>query len=406
MNKKNICIKFLLIIFLINFFSYQYSFAMSAGETSLNFLKIATDVRSIGMGESSVAVESGVNSLSSNPAGIASSGTTQTVFMYNQWFQDIKSQYAAIAVPLYKRTNAGNIKNLGTFGFSVNYLSIDNIQGYDDMGGVTSKLHSYDLALSLAYAKNISEFLNSGVNVKYITESLSDTKASAYAMDLGLVCNTLVNWSFGFSAQNFINTSIKFIEEDEKLPVNYKLGVKYTREIFSQPLTLALDENMPVDNDPYTCVGAEYWIKDIFAIRTGYRSNVDEGSGIRVGLGFKTSLFQVDYAYAGFGDLGDTHRVSINFRFGSGIQFDRKEQLYNYGLTLYKEGRYSEAIRTFNEALQIDPRDRKSLDMLNKTYSSLDSQYKDVKKDEPNTLQKNMDNELNKKEHAVINTEN
>jgi hypothetical protein len=405
MNKKNIFIKILLIAVLINFFTCEYALAMSAGETSLNFLKIATDVKSIGMGETNAAVESGVNSLSGNPAGITDVGTTQSVFMYNQWFQDITSQYAAIAVPLYKRTKAGNIKNFGTMAFSANYLSMSDIQGYDDMGGVTSKLSSYDLALSLAYARKINEFVNSGINVKYITESLADTKASTYAMDIGVMCNTLIGWGFGLSAQN-IGAPIKFINDKEPLPVNYKFGAKYTKELFSQPLTFALDENLPIDNDPYTCLGLEYWIKDIFAIRTGYRTNVDEGTGLRLGLGFKTSLFQVDYAYAGFGDLGNTHRVSINFRFGSALQFDRKEQLYNNGLTLYNQRRYSESIREFNEVLKIDSRDRKSLDMLNKAYASLDSEYKEVKTDEPNTLQKNINTELNKKDHAIINNQN
>jgi hypothetical protein len=38
-------------------------------------------------------------------------------------------------------------------------------------------------------------------------------------------------------------------------------------------------------------------------------------SNFSAGFGFRRNLFSLDYAFVPLGDLGTTHRVSLNFRF-------------------------------------------------------------------------------------------
>ena len=68
-------------------------------------------------------------------------------------------------------------------------------------------------------------------------------------------------------------------------------------------------------------MGAEVTPRHFFSLRIGYRyqlTNPDYGRrwsnfSDRIGSGISTMSF--DYAFIPLGDLGTTHRVSINFRF-------------------------------------------------------------------------------------------
>jgi len=51
------------------------------------------------------------------------------------------------------------------------------------------------------------------------------------------------------------------------------------------------------------------------ALRVGYKTNQDVGSGITAGIGFKMGKVSIDYGYVPYGDLGNTHRISLGIKF-------------------------------------------------------------------------------------------
>jgi hypothetical protein len=353
------------------------------GTTSMNFLKIGVNVRAVGMGEAYTAVSDDLGSLYYNPAGLAQIDTIETQFMYNRWFQDINSQYLAGAIPYRVRTKAGSMKNIGTFALGITRLGMDDIQGYDNMGGMTQKLQASDMAVSLGYGTRLTDNLMAGLNAKYLTETLADVNASAYASDIGLLYKTDSKIGIGASAQN-LGTKVKFIKESAPLPQSFKIGASYQKEIFNQPLLTAIDVTVPNDNDTYVSGGVEYWIKDMIALRAGYRTGVDVGEGIRAGIGFKTSIFQIDYAFAGFGELGSTHRMSLTIRFGEKAQMDRTESLYNKASRHFEEKRYALAVEELNKLLEIKPGDKKALTLLNNCYNYVNDYSKKLNDEKPN----------------------
>jgi hypothetical protein len=148
----------------------------------------------MGMGESGTGLSDNIGSIYWNVAGLAGIDTIDMQFMYNKWFEDISSQYFAVAMPIRKGTKAGNFKRYGTFGVNINYLSMDPIQGYDNNGAKTNDLNSHDIAFGLSYAGNIyKESVSLGGTVKYLSEKLADTSADAYALDLGLLVRVKEN---------------------------------------------------------------------------------------------------------------------------------------------------------------------------------------------------------------------
>ena len=71
--------------------------------------------------------------------------------------------------------------------------------------------------------------------------------------------------------------------------------------------------------------GAEYWVRDIFAPRIGYKVLADIG-GLSTGLGFKWKIFQMDYAWTSSGALGSSHRMSLTAKFGTRGETTRKKK--------------------------------------------------------------------------------
>ena len=70
---------------------------------------------------------------------------------------------------------------------------------------------------------------------------------------------------------------------------------------------------IPIDDTPSLSVGGEYAIMGVFALRTGYKTGSDLGAaaGLRAGCGFILPRIGLDYAFAPYGELGDSHRVSL-----------------------------------------------------------------------------------------------
>jgi hypothetical protein len=80
--------------------------------------------------------------------------------------------------------------------------------------------------------------------------------------------------------------SIKFIEQEDKLPLVFKVGGSY--QIINN-LVSAIDVNLPTDNNVSVSLGVEYNIKlsdFVIPIRAGYNTATDALIGFSLGVGF------------------------------------------------------------------------------------------------------------------------
>ena len=62
------------------------------------------------------------------------------------------------------------------------------------------------------------------------------------------------------------------------------------------------------------------WLKNILAVRAGYKyggSNSEKLSSFHGGCGFSWHDTQLNYAFVPYGDLGNTHRISLSMKFGT-----------------------------------------------------------------------------------------
>lgn len=329
--KKHMIHYLILIIFLLSLCYLPSVWAGEPGTTGANFLKIGMGARAIAMGEAYTAVSNDIYSIYWNPAGLVELEDPEVTFMYNKHFQDIVQQIGGYAQPLYmwKKSKHSRIgRKIGAIGCFFNYVGIQDIQGYDADGISSGDVKTYDYAGIVSYARKIKvhnkkrNILSMGSNVKFITEKLDKESATSYAIDVGAKYKMkLIRkeresdfLSFGIGVYN-VGSKVKFVKEKKDLPRSIRAGVAYINKAYGGPLTVAVDGNMPNDNDFYFSIGTEYWIKNILGLRVGYKSQEDAGIGLRTGIGIKINIFSIDYAFVPYGDLGNSHIINLNIRF-------------------------------------------------------------------------------------------
>jgi len=271
------------------------TYASGPGTTAANFLKIGVGARAIAMGGAFTAIADDATALYWNPAGLSQIKEKQLSASYNSWFAGVSQGYLSLASPALG----------GTLALGVNYVDMGKMKGYDIDGGgnpvPTGDFGASDLHACLGYATG-SDFMF-GLSAGVLQDTIENSNKSIHLGTAGILIKPGSNFSFGFAAQNLGGKL-----GDDSLPFTFKAGIGVK---WNDDLTLALDAGIPNDNDNYLCAGLEWWIGSTVALRCGYKTGQDIGSGFTAGIGFKTDGFSFDYAYVPYDDLGTTHRISM-----------------------------------------------------------------------------------------------
>ncbi|MFH1784098.1 MAG: PorV/PorQ family protein [bacterium] len=309
-TRWGIMVKAVLVVTLV-VLSYQLSEAANSkvGTTGAQFLKIGVGGRPIGMGSAYAGIADDVNAIYWNPGGIGQIKGTEFMAMHNMWFQSINHEYIGFA---------HNIEKIGTLGIGVTYLTVTDIEKRaGDTDAADGTFGATDMAVALAYGREVSKNIYAGISAKYLSQTLDDQSATGFAGDVGVLWKATDKMGLGLAVQN-LGTEMKFINSGDPLPMNIKAGVGYK---FIKGLTVGLDVNLPNDNDVSVATGVEYEIQmgDSFVLspRAGYKTGTDLGSisGLGAGFGFRLNQLGLDFAYVPCGDLGNSYRVSLSGQF-------------------------------------------------------------------------------------------
>jgi len=280
----------LLILILI---SADNIYAGGAGTTGANFLKIGLGAKASAMGDAFTALADDGSCLYWNPAGLVQLKDKQLLVSYNSWFAGIRRGYISFTLPLSKGESAGA---------GMNYLDMGTLEGRDEEGNPTSDFGASDFQLTIGYAKKFSDKFTAGLSGGILQDTIAGDKKNTYSVNAGVLFLPEESFSLGLSVQN-IGPKLS----GDNLPLTLKLGA--AKKIKS--LTLAADISKPADNEMYFSIGGEWGIRKDLFLRVGYKSNQDIASGITIGAGLKWREIGLDYAYVPYGELGDTHRISI-----------------------------------------------------------------------------------------------
>lgn len=273
------------------------------GTTGAAFLKIGVGARAVALGESYVAIADDASTLYWNPAGLSNITGSEVILQHNQWLSQISQEYVGYVCPV----------GSGKIGIGVNYLHMDPIErtledNSGNYGGSKGTFKAADTALSLGYSRAVSESLSIGVGLKGIRQRIDTETAQGVGLDVGTYYQTPIEGlSIGIVIQN-PGSKIKFIEQKDSLPLNYRVGTA----LRIKEALLSIDVNKPIENDLRFNTGFEYTIMKVLSLRLGYNSKNYLDKGLTYGVGVNMSKVKLDYAFVPYGDLGDTHRVSMS----------------------------------------------------------------------------------------------
>ena len=306
----------------------------NAGSTGAEFLNFGVGARQGAMGEAGVAWADDAYGLYFNPSGIARNGRSEVGFFHNTLFEDLQYNYIGYVQPI--GTNAA-------LGVNALYVDLGEIDRTTIASGVANQIlgrsDGSDIAGSITYARALSRFLDVGASVKIVHEKLDRFSATAGAVDLGLKWyQPLQGLTVGLSIAN-LGSRLQFVREREELPITLRLGLGYRSPGGRYGLTS--DVVWVKDQDVEAKVGGEVWVlPKQFAVRAGFNSANDVGSGFTAGAAFHWNDIAVDYAYVPFGEVGDQNLVSLTYQFGGGRPpIDWGERPAKAGRPMAGEGR-------------------------------------------------------------------
>lgn len=335
MRGKIILISFLLIFIGASAQAREFS---KVGTAGAQFLKIGVGARYVGMGEASVACVNDAYAMYWNPATLTQLPGSNLLFTNVDWIDDVQLNYVTFGKPL----GDGSAFGISLTALTMGEMEITTVQ---EPEGTGETFTASDYALSLGYARKLTDRFSFGLSAKYVYQRLSEERASGMAFDFGTLFYTGFNsLRLGMSISNlgpelkldgpeldvgyhpdpdntnYDEVNAKLAVENYDMPLTFRFGMAYDIPVsFNSQMTISLEAKHPNDNVQQVSFGSEYVWKDMVSLRGGYKFNYEEeglalGGGLRFDVG-KDVEMDINYAWVDFNRLQSVHRFSLGFLF-------------------------------------------------------------------------------------------
>jgi len=296
--------KTLLIIFL----SSIITFAQSAGNSGLAFLKFGFGARNIAMGDAGAAASNDLSAMYYNPSRLVSTEMNEIMFMHNEWIQDVRSEVGGIK---------WNMFNL-PWAVGFNVTTVSDIEFRERPGEPISKFNANYFFGSLSSGFTVINNLDFGATFKYLYEGLLNDESTGYGFDFGLNYSTLIKGLTASAVIKNIGTMNELRSEKTKLPSEFRIGGAYNFELVNAKLDFIVAgefQKYLETDDIHINGGGEIIYNKTFAARVGYQSGY-EARNFTGGIGIMWGNLRLDYAYMPFSlGLGNANLFSIQFKF-------------------------------------------------------------------------------------------
>ena len=309
------------------------SSALAVDKFAAEFLKIGIGARALGMGGAFVSVSDDASGAYWNPAGLVQLEQREAMLMgASQFGGVVDHEVGSLIAPLKTASSRAAI------GITFIRVGVDDINvtkdakvGEDPNGNPiidpnrVEQRSAYDLALLLTYARGLSDRWSGGLNLKLVRQSLVGEGASfGVGADLGVHFQASPSLALGLRLADITTTQLFWdTGRTEVVTPSVTIGAHTTRNIaaLQGKLIIGFDSRFSfegLETDQFEAgdvsgillPGAEYWFRNIVAIRAG-----SDAGNFAAGAGVRYKQFGADYAYLGHDELDSTHRVSALFRF-------------------------------------------------------------------------------------------
>lgn len=287
--------------------------AATSGKTGFQFLKLNPSARSAGMAEATAAFVGDLGAAQANPAGLAHIIAPEVSAQHLSCFQDASYDHLAMA---FQTERGGWAAGVGIFDIA-DIPKTRSDASVSDRFVESGSIEAGDQLVSFSWARRQTRNVAVGASVKAAREQLDTKSAYSLLADGGFIYRINTYWRVAGSLQN-LGTPGKFISKSVMPPARIRGALYCSPEDW---VAWEVDALRYLDGGSELLVGAEAnWYQEGF-LRLGYRqgfpkTDVDSSlAGFTIGGGLKFRNFRADYAYAPFGDLGESHRISVGWRF-------------------------------------------------------------------------------------------
>lgn len=345
-NRNKIIYQYLIFYFIIigsNVFSQTGN--TKVGTTSANFLQMEIGARAIALGGAYVSVADDATALYWNSAGIGLVQNGNAVYQFGSRYADIAHHYAGIVYGL------GNDDKIGIM---INYVDVGEMEitTMNEPDGTGQNFSASNLAIGLAYARQLTDRVFVGIQAKFIQENIWMESANGFALDFGAIyyieemgirigmnlCNLGPDMSISGDNLDFYKekpddypgspTPLSTLSTKEfPLPMVFSMG--FSMDLVGQKsilipssehkLLVAIAANDSFDAPFRNNIGIEYSWQNILSLRSGYHIGYDT-SDLSFGVGINMERFtsldvELDYVWNNYGDLGaiNVFTLGINF---------------------------------------------------------------------------------------------
>ncbi len=311
---------------LILFSSRAWALSSGAGTGGAAFLDLTQgSARAMALGQSFVALASGVDAIIWNPAGLALTDEREFSYSYLSYIQGVETPlYMAYAQPVGQTVFAANASYMSDKNFDVR-----------DQNGVP--LSNTNVAVNngygtLAVARSFwYELIFLGGSLRVVHQDYNGDIQDSLVGDVGILVKPNDWITLGASYQNF--GASQYV-----VGSTARAGVAFVPNDFFK---MSFELHQFSGDVPRPGVGAEFTVPEEYleigqlAFRAGYFSsdnyssvttpnspsiNLNAVSGISLGLGFYTSAafgygMGVDYAFVPMGALGTVSQITLTTKF-------------------------------------------------------------------------------------------
>ncbi len=312
--------------------------------TAVPFLRITPDARSGAMGDVGISLSPDAYSIYWNTAKLAfSENQAAAAITYTPWLRQLVNDIFLASLSGYYKLDDDQALTA-----SLRYFSLGEIAFTNQQGQFIQNFNPREYTLNVGYARKLSDHFSMGLNLGYIYSNLAAGQmvngtvikaGNATSGDLSVAYTKNVGkdtWNWGLTIAN-IGSKITYTQSAETkdfLPTNLGLGTSYTFNFDEyNKLTFVVECNKLLVPTPDStgsfrkksvpegifgsfndapggmkeefreinlCTGAEYWYKNLLAIRAGYFTESKFKGNRRyltAGLGIKYNIFGLNFSY-------------------------------------------------------------------------------------------------------------
>ena len=261
------------------------------GSAGASHMLVNPWARSAATGDAGIASTNGLEATFTNIAGLAFTDKTQIKFNYSNWMGS--AGIALNSVGIAQKISESDVIAVSIQAMSFGDVAITTVNNPEGNIGFFSPRANI---FNIGYAKAFSSSIYGGVNIKIISENISNLKASGVGIDAGIryVTGEQDQIKFGIALKN-VGPVMKYKGDGLANQVDY----------LATGVTATLEQR-----------SATYELPSLLSIGGSYDFIVNEKNKINLALGFTANSFSSDQFRLGL-DYGMTaEKVAFNLRGG------------------------------------------------------------------------------------------